>query len=49
MQHNHTEKKAELIKSGSSLAFIDPSEWQPYNLWCIEDLKKMIEKEKRAK
>ena len=25
---------------------IDPSEWQPYNLWCIENLEKMIKKEK---
>ena len=45
MQHNHTEKKAELLKSGNNLAFVDPSEWQPYNLWCVENLKKMIEKE----
>ena len=46
MQHNHTERKAELIKSGNKLAFVDPSEWQPYNLWCIENLEKMIKKEK---
>lgn len=45
MQHNHTERKAELIKSGNQLAFVDPSEWQPYNLWCIENMEKMICKE----
>ena len=45
MQHNHTEQKAELIKSGSKLAFVDPDEWQTYNLWCIENLEKMIKKE----
>jgi hypothetical protein len=46
MQHNHTERKAELVRSGDQRAFIDPSEWQPYNLWCIENLEKMIKKEK---
>ena len=46
MQHNHTEKKATLVRSGDQRAFIDPSEWQPYNLWCIENLEKMIKKEK---
>lgn len=45
MQHNHTEQKAELIKSGNKLAFVDPDEWQTYNLWCIENLEKMIKKE----
>ena len=45
MQHNHTEKKATLVRSGDQRAFIDPSEWQPYNLWCIENLEKMIKKE----
>ncbi len=45
MQHNHTEQKAELIKSGNKLAFVDPDEWQAYNLWCIKNLENMIEKE----
>ena len=45
MQHNHTERKAELIKSGNKLAFVDPDEWQSYNLWCIKNLENMIEKE----
>ena len=48
MQHNHTAKKAELVKSGNRLAFVDPSEWQTYNLWCIQNLENMLEKE-RAK
>ena len=45
MQHNHTEKKAELVKAGNAHAFVDGSEWQPYNLWCIENLENMIRRE----
>lgn len=45
MQHNRTEKKADLLKAGNRLAFVDPNEWQTYNLWCIKNLKNMIEKE----
>jgi hypothetical protein len=45
MQHNHTERKAELVRSGDQRAFIDPSEWQPYNLWCIKNLEDMINNE----
>ena len=41
-----TEKKTTLVRSGDQRAFIDPSEWHPYNLWCIENLEKMIKKEK---
>lgn len=41
-----TEKKATLVRSGDQRAFIDPGEWHPYNLWCIENLEKMINKEK---
>ena len=47
MQHNHTERKAELIKSGNKLAFVDSGEWHSYNLWCIKNLENMIEKEGR--
>ena len=47
MQHNHTERKAELVRSGNRLAFVDPSEWQPYNLWCIKNLENMIKKERK--
>ena len=47
MQHNHTERKAELVRSGNRLAFVDPSEWQAYNLWCIKNLENMIKKEKK--
>lgn len=45
MQHNHTKEKAELVRAGNKLAFVDPSEWQPYNLWCIEHLEAVIKKE----
>ena len=47
MQHNHTERKAELVRSGNRLAFVDPDEWQAYNLWCIKNLENMIKKEKK--
>lgn len=46
MQHNNTEGKAELVKKGDKYAFVNADEWGPYNLWCIENLKSMIEKEK---
>ena len=45
MQQNNTEKKAELIKAGDRLAFVDPTEWQTYNLSCIKNLENMIRKE----
>jgi hypothetical protein len=48
MQHNHTEEKARRVREGDRLAFVDPGEWQPYNLWCIENLRSMMEKEKNA-
>ena len=48
MQQNHTEEKAERIKAGNTHAFVDPSEWQPFNLWCIQNLERMIEKENRT-
>lgn len=48
MQHNHTEEKARRVREGDRLAFVDPDEWQPYNLWCIENLRSMMEKEKNA-
>ena len=46
MQHNKTETKSRLLKEGNKYAFVDASEWQPYNLWCIENLNAMIEREK---
>ncbi len=49
MQHNKTETKAKLLKDGNKYAFVDASEWQPYNLWCIENLKAMIERENAQK
>jgi hypothetical protein len=45
MQHNNTKKKAEMLTKGDKYAFINPEEWKEYNLWCIENLNKMIEKE----
>ena len=39
------EKKAELVRAGNAHAFVDASEWQPYNLWCIENLENMIRRE----
>lgn len=48
MQHNHTEERAKLIESGNTLAFVNPDEWQQYNLWCIGNLKNMIHKEKEG-
>ena len=45
MQHNHTEEKSRRVRAGERLAFVNPSEWHTYNLWCIENLEHMIEKE----
>ena len=45
MQHNRTEEKARRVREGDRLAFVDPSEWNAYNLWCIENLSAMIERE----
>ena len=47
MQHNHTEEKAARVKNGERLAFVNPDEWQAYNLWCIENLENMIQKEQK--
>ncbi len=46
MQHNNTEEKAEKVRNGEEYAFVNPDEWEKYNLWCIENLEKMIEREK---
>ncbi len=45
MQHNHTLEKAQMIKDGNLYAFINPDEWQSYNLWCIKNLENMINNE----
>ena len=45
MQHNKTEEKAEMVANGDKFAFVVPDEWEKYNLWCIENLNKMIENE----
>ena len=48
MQHNHTLAKANMLKDGNPHAFINPNEWQDYNLWCIENLENMVKREKNA-
>lgn len=45
MQHNNTEEKAKALLSGDSHAFVNPDEWNSYNLWCIENINNMIKKE----
>ena len=30
---------------GSAVTHVNPDEWRPYNLWCIENLNKMVKKE----
>ena len=47
MQHNHTEEKAKRLKSGDTYAFVNPDEWEKYNLWCIENLENMIKNENK--
>ena len=46
MQHNHTLEKADMLKNGNTRAFINPNEWQAYNIWCIKNLEKMVKSEK---
>lgn len=48
MQHNHTMEKAQKLKDGNPHAFINPDEWQAYNLWCIENLENMVNNEKSS-
>ena len=45
MQHNHTLEKREKILGGDKYAFVDKTEWKPYNLWCIENLNNMVRSE----
>ena len=45
MQHNNTEEKAEKVKNGDVYAFVNPDEWNKYNIWCIENLNNMIKEE----
>lgn len=39
LQHNDTLGKAARLEKGEKDAFVNPGEWQPYNEWCIENLK----------
>lgn len=45
MQHNKTESKAKWLQEGNKYAYVDDSEWRPYNLWCIDNLNAMIARE----
>ena len=45
MQQNDTSGKAERVSKGETNAFINPDEWCKFNLWCIENLNSMVEKE----
>ena len=45
MQHNNTAGKYQELLKGNRKAFVNPDEWKPYNLWCIENLKNMVRKE----
>ena len=49
MQHNHTLEKRQRVLAGDKYAFVDKSEWEPYNLWCIKNLENMIVEEKEGK
>ena len=42
MQHNDTLGKAARLAKGEEDAFVNPGEWQPYNEWCIENLKNVL-------
>ena len=46
MQHNDTLGKAKRVADGETDAFVNHGEWCKYNLWCIQNLNNMIEKEK---
>ena len=45
MQHNKTGEKADRVRAGDKYAFVNPSEWSPYCLWCIEHLNDVIKGE----
>ena len=45
MQHNDTAGKSARVRSGDARAFVNPNEWHPYNLWCIENFENMVKKE----
>ncbi|WP_407424841.1 MBL fold metallo-hydrolase [Methanobrevibacter sp.] len=45
MQHNDTSGKAARISEGETDAFVNPDEWCKFNLWSIQYLNDMIEKE----
>lgn len=42
MQHNDTLGKYARLKNGERDAFVNPNEWQPYNEWCIYNLKNVL-------
>ena len=47
MQHNKTGEKADRVRAGDKYAFVNPDEWSPYCLWCIDHLEDVIKGEKK--
>ena len=47
MQHNDTLGKARRIENGEKYAFVNPDEWNSYNLWCIKNFENMLSSEKK--
>ena len=47
MQHNKTGEKADRVRAGDKYAFVNPDEWSPYCLWCIEHLNDVIKGERK--
>lgn len=45
MHQNDTLGKAKRVAEGEIDAFVNPDEWCKFNLWCIENLNNLIEKE----
>lgn len=45
MQQNNTPQKYQELLNGNYKAFVNPNEWQQYNLGCINNLEHLISKE----
>ena len=44
-EHNRTAEKIFKVQNGEANAFVEPSEWKPYALWCIKNLDQMVQSE----
>ena len=44
-EHNRTAEKILKVQNGELNAFVEPSEWKPYALWCIKNLNQMVQSE----